>query len=65
MIEKMITSFDGTQLYMKSETAPDNKAIVLSILHMVMCVSIHLFHKCSLGAYWVPWGENTLGELIV
>ena len=31
MIEKMISSFDGTQLYMKSETAADNKAIVVIV----------------------------------
>ena len=31
MIEKMISSFDGTQLYMNSETAADNKAIVVIV----------------------------------
>lgn len=31
MIETMINSFDGTQLYMKKETAPDNKAIVVIV----------------------------------
>ncbi len=31
MTETMITSFDGTSLYMKKETAPDNKAIVVIV----------------------------------
>ena len=31
MCEKMITSFDGTQLYMKTETTADNKAIVVIV----------------------------------
>ena len=31
MREKMISSFDGTQLYVKTETAADNKAIVVIV----------------------------------
>lgn len=31
MQEQMISSFDGTQLYVKTETAPDNKAIVVIV----------------------------------
>ena len=31
MYETIISSFDGTQLYMKKETAPDNKAVVVIV----------------------------------
>ena len=29
MGESMITSFDGTKLYLKKETAADNKAVIV------------------------------------
>ena len=31
MSESMITSFDGTKLFCKKETAPDNKAVVVIV----------------------------------
>ena len=31
MGESMITSFDGTKLYLKKETAADNKAVIVIV----------------------------------
>ena len=31
MVESMITSFDGTKLYLKKETAADNKAVIVIV----------------------------------
>lgn len=56
MEEKMITSFDGTKLYFKKATAPDNKAVVV-IVHG-LCehqgrydYAAEKFHEAGIGTY--------------
>lgn len=43
MGESMITSFDGTKLYLKKETAADNKAVIVIVHGLCEHQQVRLF----------------------
>ena len=56
MGESMITSFDGTKLYLKKETAADNKAVIV-IVHGLLPSEIDSFtpHAISFQTWGSPF----------
>ena len=52
MGESMITSFDGTKLYLKKETAADNKALITEDMDVLKVK--RLFIQISMSFWTTP-----------